>query len=553
VSSTIRKEATRLTRRGDYAGALRALGAPSLPDLDAFFPSETGRQDLDHEQDFGLRRRRPALLAARRLVLGAGLSSGERDLLLGYVDLFLGEYARARTCLGRVAAARGGHGPHLLHAMALWLLGDKLRTRELLPEALAAADAAVAADPGPFHAYPLRGGLRREAEDVDGAVADARRALERRPDFVWSRVELLELIAGEGRYREAVRHADALLRRFPDASWAWAQRARLHGLAGDAAKALADFEQALRRDPKDGAVTAWRAEALRRLGRHADARAGFDRAVALDPRYRLARQWRGRQSLLLGRPKAALADFEAALALEPRDRLMAGWRGQARWLLGRHRQAAEDFEEAFPAPAATLWNARLKAGETQESYYLLDAVGGKRLAAFRADVEAGAAAAPRCAWAQAFRGRCLVEAGKLAPALAAFDAALALDPRHGYALSWKGEALRRLGRREEALDALDRGAVLARGTASRWAWARLGLVLAELGRDAEAVAAFERALPPGDQRFACGWLWNAQSLRRLGRGEEALEAARRARRLDPKTPGLEAWLLRHAGRKAAAA
>lgn len=543
----------RRARRGDFPGALSALGAGPLPGLDAFFPAEDGRQDLEHAQDFGLAAFRPALLDARRRARGAGLPAPERDLLLGYLDLFLGEYARARAALSRAAAARGGHGPHLLHALSLWLLGDQRRTRELLPEALAAADAAVAADPRPFHSYPLRGGLRREAEDVEGAVADARRALKRRPAFVWSRVEYLELIAGEGRYREAVRQADALLRRFPRASWAWAQRGRLHGLRGDAAKALADFEKALALAPRDGAVTAWRAEALRRLGRHAQAAAGFGRAIALDPAYRLARQWRGRQRLLLGRPKEALADLEAALALEPRDRLMTGWRGQAQWLLGRHRKAAEDFEEAFPAPAATLWNARLKAGETQESYYLLDAVGGKRLAAFRADVEAGAAAAPRCPWAQAFLGRCLVEQERLGPALAALDAALALDPRHGYALSWKGEALRRCGRLEEALSALDRAAVLARGAAGRWAWARLGQVLGVLGRDAEAVAAFERALPPGDQRFASAWFWKAQALSRLGRGEAALDAAARARRLDPHIPGLDAWLRRHAGRKAVAA
>lgn len=519
-------------------------GISKLPvGLDAFFPAEDGRQDLLHEQDFGLKEHLPALRAARR--------SAKTKLLAAYLDLFLGEYGRARKTTGILAkASPKEYWPNFLHAMSLWLLGDKLRTRALLPEALDAADRAIAADPASFYPYALRGGLRREIEDVPGALADAERALRLRPGFVWSRVERLELLGGEGRYREALKDANLLLRRYPNEAWAWAQRARLKGLSGRYAAALEDFEKAVALEPRNGPMLAWRCEAQRRLGRYREAEAGLARAIALDPRFRLSYQWRGRIRLLLGRFAEAVKDFDRTLALEPRERLVGAWRGEAYWKLGEHRRAAEDFEEIFPAGPGALWNARLRAGKTQESFYMLDAAGGSRREAYRADLAAGAAAAPRCAWARAFRGRALLDDDKPEAALTELDAALVLEPKNGYALSWRGETLRRLARLEESLETLDRAATLARGVSGRWAWARLGLVLSELGRDAEAVVAFERSLPPGDQRFACAWIWKAEALRRLGRGMEALTAGRRAFALDPKCEEVEAWLARYGGSRA---
>lgn len=511
--------------------------------LDAFFPPEDGRQDLIHEQDFGLKAHAPALRAARR-------AAGKSALLGAYLDLFLGEYGRARKTTERLAkASPKEYWPNFLHAMSLWLLGDRLRTRALLPEALEAADKAVAADPKAFYPYVLRGGLRREIEDVPGALADAERALKIRPDFVWSRVERLELLGGEGDYRAAMKDANLLLRRYPREAWAWAQRARLKGLSGRYAQALEDFEKAVALEPKNGPMLAWRSETQRRLGRYREAEAGLDRAITLDPRYRLAYQWRGRIRLLRGRCEEAVKDFDRTLALEPRERLVGAWRGEAWWKLGKHRRAAEDFEQMLPAGPAGLWNARLRAAQTQETFYMLDSIGGRRLEAFRADLEDGAAKAPFCPWARAFRGRGLLDDGRVEEGLSELDAALALDGKNGYALSWRGEGLRRLGRREEALAALDRAAVLARGVSGLWAWARLGLVLSELGRDAEAVVAFERALKPGDQRFACAWIWKAEALRRQGRGKDALAAGRRAFALDPKCGEVKEWLGRYGGRR----
>ncbi|MDX6769349.1 MAG: tetratricopeptide repeat protein [Elusimicrobiota bacterium] len=548
------RHAVELVGRGDLPGAVKALAGAKLPvGLEVFFPATDGRQDLMYEQDFGLERHRPAFLAARKAVLAADLPALDRQLLAGYLDLFLGEYARATASLARVAAARpGSYWPNFLHAAAIWLLGDERRTRDLLPEALQAVEKAVKADPKAMYPYVVRAGIRRELEDVPGRLADADRVLKMDPRFVWARTERLEVLGETGHYKAALKEANHLIKRFPDQAWSWAQRGRLRGISGYYELALADFEKAESLDPSCGPLVAWKAEAMRRLGRYPEALAELTRAIKLDPGYRLAHEWRGRVHLLLGDYKKAVADFDRTLKVESREMLARAWRGEAWWKAGDAAKAAADYEEVFPAQPGALWNARLKGSQTQEAYFMLDSVGGKRVKAFREDLDAGVKAAPRDPWALAFRGRCLVDDSRAQEGLKDLDAALKLDPDNGYALSWRGEALRRLGRRDEAIASLDLAAVKAKGVTARWAWARLGRCLAEAGRHEEAVVAFDHAVATRDQRFALAHVWRAESLWALGRMEQSREAYRTAFVLDGKCHEAEDGLKRFGGRRALA-
>lgn len=540
--------------KGDWSCAVRALTGSNLPvGLEVFFPAADGRQDLMYEQDFRLDSHHPAFLAARKAALASQLSPLDKQLLAGYLDLFLGEYGRATETLAAVAAARpGAYWPSFLHATAIWLFGDKRRTRDMLPEALAAVEKAVAADPKALYPYVVRAGIRRELEDVPGRLADADRVLKISPRFVWARTERLEVLGETGHYRLALKEANHLIARFPAEAWSWGQRARLRGISGYYEMALADFRKAEALDPSSGPLIAWKAEALRRLGRYDEALSELDRAIVLDPGYRLSHEWRGRIHLLLGDYRKAISDFDRTLRLESREMLARAWRGEAWWKMGDARRAALDYEEILPAQPGALWNARLKRGGTQASYFMLDGVGGKRVKAFHEDLNTGVSAAPRDAWAWAFRGRCRADAGRLDEAVADLDRALSLDPDHGYALAWRGETLRRLGRLDGALSDLSLAPVKASGIVARWAWARLGRVLAELGRHQEAVVAFEKALSPRDQRFAVVFVWRGESLWALGRHDEARAGFRQAFVLDGKCHEAERWLRRVGGRRALA-
>ena len=232
--------------------------------------------------------------------------------------------------------------------------------------------------------------------------------------------------------------------------------------------------------------------------------------------------------------------------------LAIAWRGEAWWKAGDARRAALDYEAVLPAQPGALWNARLKRGAVQESYFMLDNVGGKRVKAFHEDLDAGVAASSRDAWAWAFRGRCRADAGMLEEAAADLGRALALDASHGYALSWRGEVLRRQGRLDAALADLNLAPVVATGIVARWAWARLGRVLAEQGRHREAVVAFDKALSPRDQRFAVVAVWRGESLWAQDLRDEATASFRQAFVLDGKCHEAEEWLRRVGGRRALA-
>lgn len=548
------KNAVDYVARGKWSDAVHALTGTKLPaGLEVFFPATDGRQDLMYVQDFGLTPHRPAFVKARKAVLASALPALDKQLLAGYLDLFIGEYDRATTALAHVAEARpGAYWPNFLHAAAIWLLGDERRTRDLLPEALVAVEKAVKADPKAMYPYVVRAGIRRELEDVPGRLADADRVLKMDPKFVWARTERLEVLGETGHYKAALKEANHLIKRFPDQAWSWGQRGRLRGISGYYELALQDFTKAESLDPKCGPLVAWKAEALRRLGRYPEALKELTRAIAIDGGYRLAHEWRGRIHLLLGDYKKAIADFDRTLKIESREMLAQAWRGESWWKAGDAKKAAADYEEVFPAQPGALWNARLKGSQTQEAYFMLDSVGGKRLKAFREDLDAGVKAAPRDPWALAFRGRCLLEDNRVEAGLADLDKALKLDPSNGYALSWRGEALRRLGRLDEAIAVLDVAAVKAKGVTARWAWARLGRALAEAGRHEEAVIAFDHAVAVRDQRFALAHVWRAESLWALGRSEESREAFRSAFVLDGKCHEAEEGLRRFGGRRALA-
>jgi tetratricopeptide (TPR) repeat protein len=95
-----------------------------------------------------------------------------------------------------------------------------------------------------------------------------------------------------------------------------------------------------------------------------------------------------------------------------------------------------------------------------------------------------------------------------------------------------------LGRDEEALAAFEKAVELDSENASNWSLK--GEALAGLGRDEEALAAFEKAvaLDPDDAKT---WWWKGLCLANLGRHEEALVAFEEASELDPDNADTWWW------------
>ena len=223
----VSKAIQNLVARGEFPRALSRLGAKVSRDLTVFFPARDGRQDLMYVQDFGLESCRAEFERARKTVRVASIGRREKEILFGYCDLFLGKYERAVRNLEKLAASSDAYWPNFLHAAAIWLYGDKLRTRDYLIDALGAIEKAVKAEPKRVYTYVIRAGLRREMEDVPGRLEDARRVCKMAPDFVWAHTELAEVLSEEGQYRPALREVNHLIKKFPKQAWSWAQQSCL--------------------------------------------------------------------------------------------------------------------------------------------------------------------------------------------------------------------------------------------------------------------------------------------------------------------------------------
>ena len=134
----------------------------------------------------------------------------------------------------------------------------------------------------------------------------------------------------------------------------------------------------------------------------------------------------------------------------------------------------------------------------------------------------------------------LVRLGRHAEALEKCDAVLAADASDAHALRNRVLALEGLGRHADAAEccraliALPAGSVRdgIGGGRDAWAHSSLGLALARMGRDGEAVECFDRALV-ADPRSATALMNKALSTDRLGRAEEAAALYDRAAAADP--------------------
>ncbi len=109
-------------------------------------------------------------------------------------------------------------------------------------------------------------------------------------------------------------------------------------------------------------------------------------------------------------------------------------------------------------------------------------------------------------------------------ALEATRQLLEIEPRNPEAWFHRAEALARLHRRKEALESFRQAALLSPAAVP---WYRHGQILQDLGRDAEALDSYDRALA-ADSSFAPAWTNKGNILREMSRLPEAEQAFRQA-------------------------
>lgn len=283
--------------------------------------------------------------------LAADDTNVEAWLLLSHVALLKGDDRAAATALDRARALAPAHPRVALNVARL------ASRRQKRPEALAAAQAAVAQAPRDREAHLVLGGC----------------------------------LSAAGRQAEALGVFDALIRACPDYAEAYAGRALARAAAGEATAAIEDADRAAAIKPAlavfhaltgklrfdaglhDAAAEAFgraraitpevhsyavdQGECLRRAGRHHEAVAALDDAVRLAPQD--ARAWASRAGVLQSadRTEAALEAYDTSLALS--EKLESGFAALTTQLGGPDNPRAAGFAAQAATVRAQISQARV--------------------------------------------------------------------------------------------------------------------------------------------------------------------------------------------------
>ncbi len=208
----------------------------------------------------------------------AGLAPALDDKLSGMLILFL------LALLDPIAgdgAAGGKAVPFLEKGQALFKAGD-------LDGALAAFNAAAAADPKDARAPYLRGVTLEKRGDAGGAIAAYKAALARRPAFAEASNNLGALLLAKGDAGGAAAALEAATKANPDYAEAHYNLGLARDAEGKRAEAVTAYREAVRLKPGDGGYRLNLGAALRRTGDVDGAVAALKEATRLSPNDALA-------------------------------------------------------------------------------------------------------------------------------------------------------------------------------------------------------------------------------------------------------------------------
>jgi tetratricopeptide (TPR) repeat protein len=232
-----------------------------------------------------------------------------------------------------------------------------------LDQALAQLGKALAREPAQAALYRARARLRRQSHDPAAALDDLRQAMAHEPREGVSLALAAEdhgeralLLAGLGRYPEAVRECDEALGLQPDLAAAHRLRAEVLLQMGRFPEAVASYDrylgqaalslnEFLKRQEPVAAAYRERGLAKRKLGDAAAALDDYTAALKIEPTS-AAYAFRGWLYLELNAPQFARPDFEKAIRLDPGNGDARAGHGQVLVWAGEMQEAVMEARRA---------------------------------------------------------------------------------------------------------------------------------------------------------------------------------------------------------------
>lgn len=300
--------------------------------------------------------------------------------------------------------------------------------------------------------------------------------------------------------------------------------------------ALQFAERALAVNPRIAQLQFHCAELLAALRRTEAAVEAYRQALAIAPDHVDALNGLGDSFIALGRVAEALPLLERAVALRADHVPALNNRANALQLLGRSGEALQGFDQALacsPGNPYVLFN---------RASTLLTL---KRYAEAEADSRQALAQDPNFVGPRFNLGKSQVRQGKHADALATFDQLIALQPGNAAAWCDRGSVLAAMQRPKEAWACYDKALAIDPNLAD--AWYASAVLYSTFSQHEAALKCFRRvlALQPNNAEASCRL---GEALRPLGRDEEAIMAFEEALKIDSEHPfarGQLAWLKLH--------
>jgi tetratricopeptide (TPR) repeat protein/tRNA A-37 threonylcarbamoyl transferase component Bud32 len=402
-------------------------------------------------------------------------------------------------------------------------LGAALHDKGDLDGAIACAQKALALDPKNIQAHNNLGIALAEKGDLDGAIACAQKALALDPRCAPAHNNLGSALHGKGRFDEAIACYHQALALDPKLAQAHLNLGAALKDKGQLDRALACYQQALAINPKYAQAHYNLGLALYHKKDLTGAIAAYQKALAIDPKYAKTHYNLGNALYDKGELDGAIACYHKALALDPKNATTHSNLGLALYAKGELDRASACFQKAL-AIDPKYANAHTGLGNALAAKGELDGAIACYQKALALD--------PKHAPAHYNLGNALSEKGELDGAIACYEKALALDPKYASAHYNLGNALKDKGQLDGAIACYRKA--LAIDPKFPHAHHNLGAALYAKGERDRAIACFQRALAidPKDAKAHYG-LGNV--LRDKSQLDRAIACYRQALALDPKS------------------
>jgi protein O-mannosyl-transferase len=202
-------------------------------------------------------------------------------------------------------------------------------------------------NPKTFHAYWIRGNMKNNNDDLQGALQDFNKSLENRPDFVFGLINRADVKNKLFDYKGALADLNLAIRKDDNVSEAYNNRGMAYDGLDITDSALTDYNKAIEINPKLAKAYNNRGVLKANTGDTAGALRDINKAIELEPEESDSYSNRGNLKAMKKDYKGSIEDYNYVLKLKPGDNMAFFNRGISHLFLKDTTAACEDWNNAL--------------------------------------------------------------------------------------------------------------------------------------------------------------------------------------------------------------